>query len=79
MTFTRKQVIEKLREAQGGDSLRIFGERIRASAPYLSDIYLGRRTPGPKILSFLGLEKIQMRVSEPKYRKARKSLNGGAK
>lgn len=48
-------VIQRLKAKQGKMSLRAFAELVGCSAAYLSDIYLGRRTPGPKILDFLGL------------------------
>jgi|GEM_PF-2474813 len=39
-----------------GESLRSYATRIGVSAPYLSDVFRGARTPGPKILKFLGLK-----------------------
>lgn len=68
MVLTRKQVIAKLKEAQGDDSLRIFGQKVDVTASYISDIYLGRRAPGPKILKFLGLE-VAPEKFERTYRK----------
>jgi lambda repressor-like predicted transcriptional regulator len=50
------QVIAALKKQQNGESLRTFAKRIGCSAAYLSDVFLGRRSPGKKIAAFLGLE-----------------------
>lgn len=55
--MTREQVVKIIRqsiEASGG--LREQARRWGVSAAYLSDIMNGRRNPGKKILSHLGLE-----------------------
>lgn len=39
--------------------MREYAKEISCSAPYLSDLYNGRRQPGPQILRFLGLVKVQ--------------------
>ena len=57
--LTREEVVKKLKEKQGTRSLRRFAEELGISAAYLSDIYLGRRGVGPKVLQFLGLAKNQ--------------------
>lgn len=65
--MTAKQVIRKLRARQGQRSLRQFARELGISAAYLSDIYLGRREPGPKVLGPLGLSKrVGRRVDYPK-------------
>jgi len=46
-----------LRKKQGNTSLRQFALELGISAPYLSDIYKGRRNPGPAILRHFGLHK----------------------
>jgi len=38
-------------------SQRALADKIGVSAPYLSDVLLGRRPPGPTILAYLGLER----------------------
>lgn len=55
--LTREDVLAKLRERQGEKSLRAFAAELGLSAPYLSDVYNGRRDPGPSILGLLGLRK----------------------
>jgi len=44
-------------------SQRSLAKEIPCSAPYLSDVLKGNRTPGPRILNYLGLQKTE------KYRK----------
>lgn len=51
------EVIRLLKKMQGGRSLRKFAVDLGISAPYLSDIYNGRRGPGKAVLSHLGLIK----------------------
>lgn len=40
-----------------GGSLREYAASIKCSPAYLSDILHGRRTPGPKVLKALGLDR----------------------
>ena len=56
-TLKQDKVVEMLRKKQGKRSLRQFARDLGISAPYLSDIYKGRRNPGPAILSQIGIEK----------------------
>ena len=51
------EVIDLLKDAQGERSLRQFAKELDVSASYLSDLYLNRRSPGPKVLGYLGLQK----------------------
>jgi transcriptional regulator with XRE-family HTH domain len=51
-------------------SLRSYATRVGVSAAYLSDVYSGKRNPGPAILKFLGLE-VRIRT-ERKYSYSRK-------
>lgn len=51
-------------------SLRAVASDLGVSAPYLSDIMLGRRKPGPKVLKALGMERTVERVVT--YRRKRK-------
>lgn len=55
--WRKKDVIEKLRKDQGERSLRGYASDIGCSAAYLSDVYNGRRDPGPKLLDHLNLER----------------------
>lgn len=64
--------IEMLKARMVGKSLRAIAREIGCSAPYVSDVLKGYRPAGPKVLAFLGLEKIK---SEVFYRKT----NGHAK
>jgi transcriptional regulator with XRE-family HTH domain len=57
--MTREQAIAILRKQQGVWSLRQYAEHLGVSAAYLSDVYLGRRDLGPKLLKPLGLRKIK--------------------
>lgn len=46
-----------LKKRQGERSLREFATTLGISAPYLSDVYLGKRGLGPAILRKMGLTK----------------------
>jgi len=48
-----------LKAKQGKRSLRKFAADLGISAPYLSDVYLGRRGVGPTLQEFLGLERAE--------------------
>lgn len=56
-TITQDKVVGMLRKKQGKRSLREFARELGISAPYLSDIYKGRRNPGPAILDQFGIQK----------------------
>lgn len=64
--------ITLLKERQFGLSLRQYARQIGISAPYLSDVYRGNRRPGPKILKYLGLEKIATPVTYKRANGVRK-------
>ena len=57
--MTRFQVLDHCRKriAKAG-SLRAWAREIGASAAYVSDVMLGKRDPGPKILAALKIEKL---------------------
>lgn len=57
--------IALLQERMRGRSMRDLAREIPCSPAYLSDIFNGNRPIGPKILRYLGLEKVQTYV----YRK----------
>lgn len=51
--------LQMLKAGQGARSMRAYAKEIGISAAYLSDIYRARRgADGPKILTYLGLEKV---------------------
>jgi transcriptional regulator with XRE-family HTH domain len=56
-TITRDGIIRFLKKEQGKRSLRTFAKDIGVSVSYLSDLYLGRRDPGPAILERFGMWK----------------------
>lgn len=55
--YTQDEVIEMIRKRIGNKTQREFALEIGVSQQYLNDILQGRRTPGPSILGYLGLEK----------------------
>ena len=61
--------IQLLRDRMKGKTMRELAREIPCSAPYLSDIFNGNRAPGPKILTYLGIEK---RTGPEIYRRIRK-------
>ena len=61
--------IELLKQRMEGRSLRDLAKAIPCSPAYLSDVMNGNRPPGPKILTFLGLQRIKPQVI---YKKARR-------
>ena len=65
-TYTENEVVEMLKAEQGDRSLRQFAEDLNISASYLSDIFLGKRSPGPAVLQVLNMERVEC---ETKYRK----------
>jgi hypothetical protein len=61
--------IELLKERMKGRSMRALAREIPCSAPYLSDVLNGNRPAGPKILHYLGLERLHRPVL---YKKAKR-------
>jgi transcriptional regulator with XRE-family HTH domain len=55
--LTHEQVVGMLKAKQGKLSLRKFAVVVKISAPYLSDVYKGRRGIGPTLQEYLGLER----------------------
>lgn len=55
--WRREEVVQQLQKKQGRQSLRSFASSLGCSPAYLSDVYRGRRDPGPKLLEDLGLER----------------------
>jgi hypothetical protein len=67
--WRKEDVVERLKRDQGERSLREYAKAIVCSPAYLSDVYLGRRNPGPKMLDHLDLEAETVKVTT--YRKRR--------
>jgi transcriptional regulator with XRE-family HTH domain len=67
-TLTLEQVIERLKKAQDGKSLRALAKEIGVSPTHLSDIFAGKRGPGEdgKVLAFLKLVQNPVTYSEMK-------------
>jgi hypothetical protein len=55
--MTKDAVIRLLKQKQGDRSLREFAREVGVTAAYLSDIYQGRREPGPAIQRYLGVRR----------------------
>lgn len=58
-SLNNDQVVKKIRDGQGGKSLREYATSLGITAGYLSDIYCGKREPGPKILKRFNLTKLR--------------------
>ena len=54
--FTKDQVINILRKRQGERTAKELADELGVTPQYLSDVYAGRREPGPAILEPLGLK-----------------------
>lgn len=54
--YSLEEVVAMMKRKQGDRSLREYAKEIGVSAPYLSDIYMGRRSPGEAILKPMGLQ-----------------------
>ena len=58
-TLTNTEVLDTLREAvSAAGSQRTYASSIGVSQAYLGDVLHGRRSPGERVLSALGLKKI---------------------
>jgi len=57
--WRKEDVVKKLQADQEAQklSLRQYARTLNVSAAYLSDVYRGRRDPGPTLLEHLGLER----------------------
>lgn len=57
--WRKEDVVQQLRSAQEKRklSLRSYASTLGVSPSYLSDVYKGRRDPGPALLDQLGLER----------------------
>jgi transcriptional regulator with XRE-family HTH domain len=63
-TMTEKEVIQLMKTTQGEQSLRTFANEIGVTPAYLSDIYNGRRSPGPAVLQFFNIGKTRRVIVE---------------
>jgi hypothetical protein len=52
--MSTEEFVKLMKSKQGNRSLREFARSLGVSVAYISDIYLERRKPGPKIASALG-------------------------
>ena len=59
--FAPMNPISMLKEKQGDRSIRQFAKKIGCSHAYLAYVMKGERPPGPKILKYLGLQKIKLK------------------
>lgn len=66
-TLSREDVIDMMKRRQGDRSLTALAEELSLSKAYISDIFNGRRSPGPSVLKKLGLESLTKVVTT--YRK----------
>jgi transcriptional regulator with XRE-family HTH domain len=57
--WRKEDVVKQLQAEQEKHkiSLREYARRLSVSPAYLSDVYRGRRDPGPTLLQHLGLER----------------------
>lgn len=61
--ITEPTILRRLHAMCDETSLRQTAERLQVSAAYLSDILLGKRKPGPKILKALRIKRtVERRV-----------------
>jgi transcriptional regulator with XRE-family HTH domain len=70
----QETLIRELKRRQGERSLRQFAAELGVAPSYLSDVYRGRREPGPKILRLLGVRKrvtrsVEYEVRSPESRR----------
>lgn len=74
-TYTEAEVVELLRNDQGKLSQKDYAAKLKMSAQYLSDIYQGRRPPGPTVLNRLNLEKVFRKKAEKKKKAVAKKAH----
>lgn len=66
MVWTKEELIQWLYAQQGDRTQKEFASVMGCTSAYLSDVYAGKRDPGPKILKAMGLVK---QVTYKKWRK----------
>jgi transcriptional regulator with XRE-family HTH domain len=57
--LSAQDIVSVMKREQGSRSMRAFARDLGLSVAYLSDFYHGRRLPGPSILNYLGMEKVE--------------------
>lgn len=57
--ISNPQIIKELKRRQGSLSQKAFASSLGITPAYLSDLYAGKRDPGPKVLKVLGLKKVK--------------------
>lgn len=62
--MTEEEVIALMKTTQGDRSLRAFAGELQVTPAYISDIYNGRRSPGPAVLKFFGIGKRRHTIVE---------------
>jgi len=55
--MTEAEFVDLLKREQGDRSLRAYAKHLGFSVAYISDVYKGRRAPGPLLVKFFGLER----------------------
>ena len=71
-TIGTMEPLDLLAEKKVGKTLRGMAREIGISAPYLQQVLKRERPPGPKILGYLGLEKLPI-----SYRKLQRKRRNG--
>ncbi|HXN71511.1 MAG TPA: helix-turn-helix transcriptional regulator [Candidatus Acidoferrales bacterium] len=56
--LSQDDVVGLLVHAKGGDSIEVLAARVGVSFQYLARVLTGERSPGPKVLKFLGAKKV---------------------
>jgi transcriptional regulator with XRE-family HTH domain len=56
--LSREKLLARMRKRQGRRTQKAFAAELGISEPFLSDIYAGKRDPGHKVLSKLGLARL---------------------
>lgn len=62
--LSQSDVLKMLKDDQGERSAAEYARQIGISPQYLSDIYCGRRDPGPAVLEYLGLQKTEFYIPQ---------------
>jgi transcriptional regulator with XRE-family HTH domain len=65
-------LLKLMRKRQGSKSLSDFASDVGVSVAYVSDIYNGKRTPGPKVLNSLNVERATVYKVVPLGEKTRR-------
>ena len=55
-TYSHKEILDLLKRKQGDRNCAQFAREVGITKSYMGDILKGKRTPGPKVLRYLGLQ-----------------------